>query len=108
MKVGRNAACPCGSGKKFKTCCYSKVDWDTILNRGTVNDVVTRMTARGKNLLFGRKLSEILQLDKLPHDSSWLDIKRGMTSQAVRAIHEAVATIWPSEYDLTRVLELER
>ena len=21
-KVGRNAACPCGSGKKFKVCCW--------------------------------------------------------------------------------------
>ena len=23
-KVGRNDACPCGSGKKFKKCCESK------------------------------------------------------------------------------------
>ena len=23
-KVGRNEACPCGSGKKFKQCCESK------------------------------------------------------------------------------------
>jgi hypothetical protein len=23
-KVGRNDACPCGSGKKFKQCCESK------------------------------------------------------------------------------------
>ncbi|MGZ5177714.1 MAG: SEC-C metal-binding domain-containing protein, partial [Burkholderiales bacterium] len=21
MKVGRNASCPCGSGRKFKKCC---------------------------------------------------------------------------------------
>jgi hypothetical protein len=108
MKVGRNAACPCGSGGKFKSCCHGKVDWEAILNRGTANDVVTRMTARGKNLLFGRKISEILQLNKLPHDSSWLDIKRAMTPEAVRAIHEAVDVIWPNEHDLTRVLELER
>lgn len=24
LRVGRNAKCPCGSGKKFKTCCYDK------------------------------------------------------------------------------------
>ena len=24
-KVGRNEACPCGSGKKYKHCCESKV-----------------------------------------------------------------------------------
>lgn len=25
-KVGRNEPCPCGSGKKFKRCCYRHVD----------------------------------------------------------------------------------
>jgi hypothetical protein len=24
MKVGRNDPCPCGSGKKYKHCCYGK------------------------------------------------------------------------------------
>lgn len=24
MKVGRNEPCPCGSGKKYKYCCYAK------------------------------------------------------------------------------------
>jgi hypothetical protein len=24
MKIGRNAACPCGSGKKYKNCCLKK------------------------------------------------------------------------------------
>ncbi len=27
MKVGRNDPCPCGSGKKYKHCCYAK---DTV------------------------------------------------------------------------------
>jgi hypothetical protein len=25
-RVGRNDPCPCGSGKKFKKCCYGKAD----------------------------------------------------------------------------------
>lgn len=25
VKIGRNARCPCGSGKKFKKCCIDKV-----------------------------------------------------------------------------------
>lgn len=25
VKAGRNDPCPCGSGKKFKKCCYGKV-----------------------------------------------------------------------------------
>ena len=24
MKIGRNTPCPCGSGKKYKHCCYEK------------------------------------------------------------------------------------
>ncbi len=24
MKIGRNALCPCGSGKKYKNCCLDK------------------------------------------------------------------------------------
>jgi hypothetical protein len=24
VKIGRNEKCPCGSGKKYKYCCYSK------------------------------------------------------------------------------------
>ena len=24
MKIGRNAPCPCGSGKKYKKCCLNK------------------------------------------------------------------------------------
>ena len=24
VKVGRNEPCPCGSGKKYKACCYDK------------------------------------------------------------------------------------
>src|ERR1700686_4042985 len=108
MKIGRNSVCPCGSGAKYKACCHGKVDWEAILNRGTVHDAVTRMTSRGKNLLFSQKLSEILQLNKLPHESSWTDVKRAMTATAVREIHQAVALIWPSQYDLERVLALEK
>ena len=26
MKTGRNEACPCGSGKKYKKCCEAKAD----------------------------------------------------------------------------------
>jgi len=26
-KVGRNAPCPCGSDKKFKSCCWNKYEY---------------------------------------------------------------------------------
>lgn len=27
MKIGRNDPCPCGSGKKYKRCCYDRNDY---------------------------------------------------------------------------------
>lgn len=30
MKIGRNAPCPCGSGKKYKRCCLDKVQKKTV------------------------------------------------------------------------------
>lgn len=34
-KVGRNEKCPCGSGKKYKSCCYEKdKDEEIKKNRG--------------------------------------------------------------------------
>jgi hypothetical protein len=65
------------------------------------------MTARGKNRLFMTRIAEILQLDDLPGQKTWNDMKRAMTSGAVRAIHEAVGLIWPSADDLDRVLHAE-
>ena len=32
QKVGRNAPCPCGSGKKFKKCCINKSSGSPLLN----------------------------------------------------------------------------
>lgn len=33
MKVGRNDPCPCGSGKKYKHCCYEK---DSVKHEGLI------------------------------------------------------------------------
>lgn len=30
MKIGRNDPCPCGSGQKYKRCCYGKADLKPI------------------------------------------------------------------------------
>ncbi len=41
MKIGRNAPCPCGSGKKYKACCL-KLDRE---NRGNLGAVPIREVA---------------------------------------------------------------
>ena len=37
MKVGRNDPCPCGSGKKYKHCCYAK---DSVKHEAPEPEVV--------------------------------------------------------------------
>lgn len=32
-KVGRNEACPCGSGQKYKYCCIGNQGWDTVIQK---------------------------------------------------------------------------
>ena len=89
---------------KYKKCCLGTVDWERLLSNGSSHEIATRLTVRGKNIAFANRLSEILQLDELPHKASWLDIKRAMSPLAVRQIYESVATLWPSAEDLDRVL----
>ena len=84
------------------------MDWERILTRGSTQEIVTHLTARGKNELFLARVADILGLDTLGRPSEWLDIKRAVTPSAVRDIHEAVATIWPTGEDLKRTLTAER
>lgn len=84
------------------------MDWERILTRGSTQEIVTHLTARGKNELFLARVADILGLDTLGRPSEWLDIKRAVTPRAVRDIHEAVATIWPTGEDLKRTLTAER
>lgn len=40
-KIGRNAPCPCGSGKKFKKCCYGKDRFSQAKDFGEVHHILT-------------------------------------------------------------------
>lgn len=38
LRVGRNAPCPCGSGKKFKRCCFTRENFHAIAQSGQFVD----------------------------------------------------------------------
>lgn len=99
-KTGRNSFCPCGSGKKFKKCCYRKVDWDEIVRSG--HDWKPYLSIRGRNLYFINRISEILQLNSCNNLS---DYKKGFTERAVREIHEAIFEVWPPNSDINTILQ---
>jgi hypothetical protein len=108
MLISPIAPCPCGRTARFRDCCDGKVDWPRLLASGHSPDVIKHLSARGKNVLFANEMGRILQLDAQPQNAKWSDIKRAVTPEVVRALHEAVAAIWPDRDDLNRVLYEQR
>jgi hypothetical protein len=101
MKIRRNAPCPCGSGKKFKVCCYGK-DWERIVEGG---HLVRNMSLRGKNLFFLNSVMDILHLDPTKPHIDWPSLKRRIDSDHVLQIHELLKEVWPDAADLERALK---
>jgi len=99
-KIGRNDLCPCGTGKKFKQCCYGKVDWNGIIRSGS--DWRPYLSIRGRNLHFVNRIAEILQLDSHKNLANY---KKGFTEKAVREIHEAIFEVWAPNSDITTILQ---
>jgi hypothetical protein len=97
VKIPPNSSCPCFSGKKYKKCCKGEVDWPEILERKSGH--VPYISARGRNILFAEAIFDALQLDT-DKNIDLSKIKRAVTSNAVRKIHEAVFEIWPPSTDL--------
>lgn len=100
-KPSRNNACPCGSGTKYKKCCYGKVNWGRIFQeRG---DWKSHLSVRGRNIHFINRLTEILEIDhKIAGNIE--EYKKKFTGKAVREIHEALMEIWPPDSDLFSLL----
>jgi rubrerythrin len=102
-KVGRNEACPCRSGEKFKNCCSGIVDWAAIIQHS--RDSRPYLSVRGRNLAFLDMVSGALQLDKLAKPGSLNKYKAAFTAEAVRKIHEALLYVWPPNLDITAALK---
>lgn len=102
-KIRRNDPCPCMSGKKFKTCCSGKVNWDAIIQGG--RDYRPYLSVRGRNLYFANRISDALQFDPRGKPPSLKDYKAAFTADAVRKIHEAVMEVWPPDMDIFEALK---
>jgi hypothetical protein len=102
-KIKRNAPCPCMSGKKFKTCCCGRVDWEAIIQQG--RDYRPYLSVRGRNLYFANRISDALKLNTLGKARSLKDYKAAFTADAVRKIHEAIMEVWPPDIDISEVLK---
>ena len=45
VKTGRNAPCPCGSGRKYKHCCARRPDQMSRLGWAVIGGILVGMTA---------------------------------------------------------------
>ena len=84
--------CGCGSGVAFGDCCadvkpHKRPSWSV-------------MSIRERNLTLVRGINHILDLNE---GKTWLDVRRNLSDDHVRRIHELFAALWPTD---TRLIEL--
>lgn len=90
---GPNDLCGCGSGYKYKHCCKDlpqadRPTWDFF-------------SIRERNLMFCHAVQDILGLQS---GKTWDDVRRELSDEQVKRIHEAFASLWPEDTDLSELL----
>lgn len=95
--LGPNDACGCGSGRKFKHCCKDlpqadRPTWDVY-------------GIRERNLMFCGAVQDILGLNS---GKTWDDVRRELSDEQVKCIHEAFGSLWPEDTDLSELLPRAR
>lgn len=88
-----DAPCGCGSGIAFGDCCanvepHKRPSWSV-------------MSIRERNLALVRGINRILQLNE---EKTWLDVRRKLSDDQVRRIHEVFAALWPTDTQLIELL----
>jgi hypothetical protein len=88
-----NSPCGCGSGQRYRNCCekvplHERPSWDVY-------------GIRERNLMFCRAVQDILALDT---GKSWEDVRRDLSDEQVKRIHEAYESLWPRDTDLVALL----
>ncbi len=106
-RISRNSQCPCGSGRKYESCCMGKVDWEQLAYdpQGAQSRF---LSIRGKNLRFVWAIFDAIGPDKIEAPIDFLKLKRAVTPEAVRKIHEAIPVLWPDYEDFQRCMANEK
>jgi hypothetical protein len=89
------ALCGCGSGIAFRDCCA-----DVTPQRRPSWSV---MSIRERNLALVRGINRILRLGD-EEQTTWLDVRRNLSNDQVREIHELFAALWPTDTQLINLL----
>lgn len=92
-KITSNSICGCGSGKKYKKCCEIL----TARERPTWES----KSIRERNLMFSNGITNILGLNE---DKTWDDIRKELSNEQVKKIHEVYGFLWPKDTDIISLL----
>lgn len=89
----RNDPCGCGSGRKYRKCCEglpqeNRPTWDVY-------------SLRERNLMFSHAVQDILGIRT---GKTWDDVRRELSDDQVKRIHEAFESLWPKDTDITELL----
>jgi hypothetical protein len=87
-----DARCGCGSGLSFRDCCADVAP--------TIRPSWRLMSIRERNLALLNGIHDIFLKDA---EKSWLDVRRDLSEDQVRGIHELFAALWPAD---TRLIDL--
>jgi hypothetical protein len=92
-ELGRNDPCGCGSPHKYKKCCLNK----PLSQRTTWEE----LSIRERNIILANGINKILGLSD---GKTWEDVRRKLSSEQVKRIHELYGSLWPLDTDLTKLL----
>ncbi|MFM0508530.1 hypothetical protein [Paraburkholderia sp. RL17-373-BIF-A] len=91
--LGPDDACGCGSGRSYAQCCQ-----DIPLEQRPTWEV---FGIRERNLMFCQSIEHILGLDA---DKTWEDVRKDISNDQVKQIHETLAALWPADTNLPELL----
>lgn len=91
LKLGD--ACGCGSGRSFKECCKPL----PVALRPTWSE----RGIRERNMMLYRGITTILGMRE---GLDWLAVRRGITDDKIREVHELYRALWPIDTDILQLL----
>lgn len=88
-KAGRNDPCPCGSGKKYKQCCWGKEERKAYTPAGKRRFKATLLSSSEKSsAIFGQTASKQAMPTAMPEPGSLLKFRKTTTSYEVGKVEE--------------------
>jgi hypothetical protein len=88
-----NDECGCGSARPYRKCCSGvprdeRPRWDVL-------------SIRERNLMFGNAVVHILGLNE---GKTWDDVRRDLSDEQVKRIHEVLEAAWPRDTNVAELL----